>query len=246
LLILSHLFFGVCVYVQYISLQIDVPQLGHRQARQYSLSDHPDPNYYRISIKAERDANANSAPGLVSVLMHDTKHEGDVVRLSHPEGDFFLPSTTESDETTKPEETNAAPLVLISGGVGLTPLTSMLNSLVKENSTRPISWVHGARHSSARAFRDHVRGVAQSNPNVQFAWFNDQPQADEVQGQDYHHRGPIDLNKFDQDKSLFLNDSRTRYYVCGPPAFMLYLERELQARGVAPDRIHMEKFGVGA
>ena len=107
---------------QYISIQMDVPALGHRQARQYSLSDAPWPDYYRVSVKREAGLNpmnpdAATHPGLISNMMHDMKKEGDIVRVSHLMGDFFLDPKTADDE---------APVVLLSAGVGLTCLTSIL------------------------------------------------------------------------------------------------------------------------
>jgi nitric oxide dioxygenase len=80
---------------QYVTVLVDVPALGHAQTRQYSLSEAPLPDHYRISVKKESGLNTNdpasaSAPGLVSTLLHETKGEGDVVKLSHPMGNFVL------------------------------------------------------------------------------------------------------------------------------------------------------------
>jgi nitric oxide dioxygenase len=209
---------------QFISIQVDVPALGHRQTRQYSLSDSPGHDYYRISIKKENGADAATSscpayPGLISNLVHDTKNEGDIIQVSHPFGDFFV------DPAKDPE----TPLVLMSGGVGLTCLTSILNSLVARHSTRPISWVHAARTAAVRAFAPQLKEAEAANSNIHSVLTE----------------GILDLAKLDKEKDLFVSDARTQYYVCGPTAFMLAMEKTLKEYGVDASRIHMELFGTG-
>jgi nitric oxide dioxygenase len=208
------------------------------QTRQYSLSDSPHDNYYRISIKRESGENAIDPTfkrGLISTLMHDTKNVGDIIRVSAPQGAFFLDEHAASD----------APLVLISGGVGLTPLTSMLDALAAGNSTRPISWIHGGRLGSVRPFKEHIRDIANTHENVKTTIFSDEVQPDEIPGVDFHFKGSVDLGRLDGDKKLFLNSNAAQYYVCGPPRFMQYVQKTLRECGVRDGRIHTEKFGTG-
>jgi nitric oxide dioxygenase len=167
--------------------------------------------------------------------MHDTMKEGDTLRVSHPAGDFFL----------SPSQAPDTPLVLISGGIGLTPLMSILNSLVTKQCTRPISWIHGARCKNVRAFGEHIQKVKASNENVQVTLFNDQPGADEVEGKDYDYAGFVDLEKLDKQKVLFLDNEKTQYWCVGPVPFMVGMERALAAKGVPSSRIHVERFGTG-
>jgi len=218
-----------------------VPTLGHRQARQYSLSDAPWPDFYRVSIKREEwvdptDADSNAHPGLISNIMHDEMKEGDVVRVSHPMGDFFL-DPKNADER--------APLVLLSAGVGLTGLTSILNSLVSRHSTQQISWVHGARSADVRAFVKPIKDIQRSRDNVKVVLFNSKTAEGDVKGVDFHHEGRIDLKALDPTAELFVNDDRTQYYVCGPTQFMTDMEDALKALGVDAGRIHMELYGTG-
>lgn len=218
-----------------------MPTLGHRQARQYSLSDAPWPDYYRVSIKREAgvdptDPSAEAHPGLISNIMHDLKKEGDVVGVSHPMGDFFL-QPNDADEKT--------PLVLLSGGVGLTCLTSILNSLMAGHSQRPISWIHGARSTDVRAFAKQIKDIQCSRENVKVTMFTAEVNGHDVKGVDYQHEGRVDLKKLDADADLFVHDGKTQYYVCGPTEFMLNMEDGLKARGVDVGRIHMERFGTG-
>lgn len=226
---------------QYISVQVHVPQLEYPQARQYSLSDMPRSDYYRISVKKETGLNtakpeAKVNPGFVSNILHETVNEGDVVKVSHPCGDFYLS-----------EQEPPHPVVLIAAGVGLTPLTSMLNTLTESpaDSQRKIHFIHGARTSAVRAFKDQIKSRAEQLPNLQATFFTSSPSADEKQGVDYDVQGRIDLSKMDVNKDLFLDNAQTEFYICGPTAFMNEMANGLKERGVTSERVHTELFGTG-
>lgn len=220
---------------QYISIQVFVPDLKYPQARQYSLSDKPEPDHYRISVKRESGLNpsqpgAATHPGYVSNILHDQINEGDVVKVSHPFGDFFLPDTQTSN-----------PIVLIAAGVGLTPLTSILNTLTATSAQRKIHFVHGARTSAARPFRPHIQSLAEQFPNLHATFFTSAPSEEDKPD----FTGRVDLNKLDAEKDLFLDDKATEYYICGPEGFMGSMKAGLVGKGVSDDRIKMELFGTG-
>lgn len=226
---------------QYISVQVYVDELQYNQPRQYSLSDKPSPDYYRISVKKEDGLNPSESvaaahPGYVSNLLHDTKNKGDIVKVSHPCGDFFYVPTEDIQ-----------PVVLISAGVGLTPLTSILNTLVAKSSSskRKLHFIHGARTSKARAFQEHISSLSKDHTNIQATFFTSQPSNEDKQGVDYQHVGRVDLSELDASKDLFLDDSQTEYYICGPEKFMTDTKASLQGLGVKPDHIKMELFGTG-
>lgn len=221
---------------QYISLQIFVPQMGHNQPRQYSLSDAPRSDYYRISVKKEKGKQIE-VPGLISNLLHDNYKEGDVLELTAPAGEFFV----------DPKDDEGKPIVLISAGVGLTPMISILNSAVNARSQRRISWIHGVHSSELRAFNNHIRDtcVKDVNHNIDATFFVTSPQQQEVQGVDYHFAGRVDLSTIDSESGLFISDARTNYYICGPYTFMKDMERYLVSVGVSEERIHLEVFGTG-
>lgn len=227
---------------QYISLQVNVPDLHYNQARQYSLSDSYSPEYYRISVKREKglnideDPDATTHPGHVSNILHDQKQVGDIVQLSHPAGDFFI-------DVRKPGEENG-PVVLLSAGVGLTPMTSILNTLITKNG-RQISWVHVSKNQKTHAFNDHVNNIADSHPWINRRVFHSDPVNGEKPGVHYDHKGRLDLSKLEPKNDLKLNDKRATYYICGPERFMTELEQALQSRGVDSSRINMELFGTG-
>jgi len=227
---------------QYISVNLFVDELdgGVWQARQYSLSDAPGKDYLRISVKREDsieldDPKSRTHPGYLSNILHDKKNTGDIVRVSHPFGDFFF-SEDEKDQD--------APVVLISAGVGLTCLVSILNTLTEKKSTRPVSWIHGAHNAGSRAFKGHVDNLLKTNENLNAVYFSSVPAEEELQGTHYHVRGRIDLDKINSD-SLYTANNKTQYFVCGPTQFMLDVEAKLKAYGVSGDRINVELFGTG-
>ena len=222
---------------QYISVRVFVPSLNYSQPRQYSLSDRYVANSYRISVKKEGGVSSNDIahPGHVSNALHGLK-VGEKVQLSRPLGDFTLDTSKDM----------SSPLVLISAGVGLTPMMSMLNTAVMSNPGRPIAWIHGYRDARSRAFADHVKKIAESNAAVHVMRFCSQPQEQDRLGVDYERIGRVELDSCDRESDLFIGDNSTRYYVCGPHLFMSNVQKQLQDRGVEPCRVHMERFGTGS
>lgn len=177
------------------------------------------------------DTKQTAHPGWLSNLLHDTLNEGDSVDVAYPYGDFFL------DETD-------APVVLISAGVGLTPLTSMLHAALERPRPRPVSWVQVVHTPAAQALNAEVRRLLKAQPAlVRRAVFFSQP-GDALLGQDYDFAGRMDLAKVDDD-TLRVADPTAQYYVCGPEQFMADIGVALKARGVASNRIHAEVFGAG-
>ncbi|KAF3070803.1 Flavohemoprotein [Daldinia childiae] len=221
---------------QYISLQVFISQMGHMQPRQYSLSEAPRTDYYRISVKKDKGKQAG-VPGLISNLLHENYKEGDVLELTAPAGEFFV----------DPKEDESKPIALISAGVGLTPMLSILNSAVNAGSRRRISWIHGVHSSEVRAFNDHIRDTCAKdvNKNINATFFVTSLQQRDVEGVDYHFVGRVDLGKVDPRSNLFLDDARAEYFICGPYSFMKDTEKYLVGVGVGPERIHLEVFGTG-
>lgn len=223
---------------QYISIQADVPDLEFKQARQYSLSDAPNPAHYRISVKREDGAAADDRahPGYVSNVLHARKHEGDVLRVSHPFGDFYFDARAAAPD---------APVVLLSAGVGLTCLLAILNSLTETQSARPLRWIHAARSSAARAFGEHVGTLAARHANLERKLFVSRVAEGDVQGRDYDVVGRLDLAKLDKERDLLVGDAKAQYFVCGPERFMVDMQKGLKALGVDEERVHLELFGTG-
>jgi nitric oxide dioxygenase len=210
---------------QYISVAVQVPRLGLQQIRQYSLSDAPNGKTYRISVKREGGADPSQA-GYVSTLLHDEVQVGDHIRVAAPHGTFYV----DVNATT--------PVVLISGGVGLTPMISMLNRVL-QSPGREVVFVHGARNSAVHAMKDYLRQTAAGHPNFHTITFYDQPLPGDRQGADYDHAGIVDLAAIED--RVMLPDAD--YYICGPIPFMRMQHDALLARGIREPRIHYEVFG---
>ncbi|MDR5857715.1 NO-inducible flavohemoprotein [Caballeronia sp. LZ062] len=210
---------------QYVSVAVDVPALKLRQIRQYSLSDMPNGRTYRISVKRE-DGDATRPPGYVSSLLHRRVQVGDEIMIAAPYGTFHI----DVDATT--------PIVLISGGVGLTPMVSMLKRAI-QNPHRQVVFVHGARNSAVHAMRDRLKQTAATQPNFKAVVYYDDPLPTDVQGDDYDRRGFIDLNDL-KDQVLL---PQADYYICGPIPFMRLQHDTLRTLGIQEARIHYEVFG---
>lgn len=210
---------------QYVSVSIDVPQLGLQQIRQYSLSDMPNGSSYRISVKRESGEGVRPA-GIVSCLLHDHVDVGDEVRLAAPYGTFHI------DVNAK------TPIVLFSGGVGLTPMISMLKRAIQDPQ-RQVVFVHAARNSSVQAMRERLRDVAKTHSNFHLIIYYDEPLPQDLLGRDYDYAGTVDVNAI-KDRIL-LPDAD--YYICGPVPFMRALHDTLKDLGIHETRLHYEVFG---
>ena len=180
----------------------------------------------------EIDTTQTAHLGWLSNLLHDTLNEGDTIEVAYPFGDFFL-------------DDGKAPTVLISAGVGLTPLTSMLHAALESAEPRPVSWIQVVRNKQAQALNAEVRRLLKSKPElVRRAIFFSEP-GDALLGQDYDFAGRLDLGQLDAE-TLRLENSKTQYYICGPEKFMIDMGKGLKAKGVDVSRIHAEVFGAGA
>lgn len=203
---------------QYLTFWLDIPG-EHPLKRNYSISAAPNGETYRISVKREPQ-------GVASTWLHEEVEVGATLKVSVPAGEFFLFDAAER------------PIVLLSGGVGLTPMISMLESLVREGAAVSIHYVHGTLNGSTHAMRDHVRALAEQG-NVRVTTFYQQPRAQDVQGQDYDEQGLISGDWL-RNHTPF---AAANYYLCGPKTFLRAFVGELTLAGVPRDRIHFEFFG---
>jgi nitric oxide dioxygenase len=204
---------------QYISLRLFLPELNLLQPRQYSISCAPNGSYYRISVKKE--TGSTHPDGMISNHLHDQVQEGDTVSLSAPAGSFVM----------KREDNR--PRVLISGGVGQTPLMAMLESLVGTDS--PVVWVHGCRNESVHAFKQRLAEIEAAHGQVRQHVFYDttETQTNEVR------TGRVDLSVIREE----VLQAHADYYICGPAPFIHQHYTFLVENGVDRNAIHFEEFG---
>lgn len=214
---------------QFVSVRCYVPELGSYQPRQYSLSDVPNQKYFQISVKKEF-ASGDKPAGQVSNVLHGSLPVGSELEISMPFGDFVL----DVNATT--------PVVLISGGVGLTPMMAMMKTLVDRAKSRDVVFVHAARNARVHAMKPILANVVSENPQVSRAIFYEEVAPGDKQGVDYDFVGRVDLAKIKD--TVLVPDAD--YYICGPMPFMKVQSKTLQEMGVPQERIHMEVFGSPA
>jgi nitric oxide dioxygenase len=215
---------------QYISVRVPVPSTGHYALRQYSLTDCPGNDYYRITVKRVRGTK-DGAAGIVSSLL-DERQAGDILQLTHPTGEFSFDN-----------HSFTAPLVLISAGIGVTPLISILHSALTLNSDRPVSWIHCSPRKAP--FEDHVRQLAQTHPNLRTKFFRSKAWQPDLENKPpQYEMGRLDLASIGLEK-LHLDHGGAEYYICGPELLTEDVEGFLTIQGVDPNRIKHELFTTG-
>ncbi|HZH82494.1 MAG TPA: MOSC and FAD-binding oxidoreductase domain-containing protein [Phototrophicaceae bacterium] len=189
--------------------------------RSYSLSDAPSADHYRVSIKREEN-------GVASTYLHKHANVGDILDVSAPRGSFTL-------------QAGDRPVVLLSAGVGSTPVLSMLHALAAEKSTRQIWWLFGARNRSDHPFAQESRDLVQLLPHCRSRILYSRPGSPDRLGFDFDASGRLGVPVLDE-----LGVSRDAdFYLCGPTAFLDNLSAGLAAWGVATNRVHKEIFGPG-
>ncbi|KMQ65529.1 dihydropteridine reductase [Chryseobacterium angstadtii] len=206
---------------QYLSVKLFIPGLGHEQARQYSLSSAFNPEYYRISVK--RENNGNAPDGVVSNVLH-RKKAGDEIWVSAPSGVFH--AGVESNQ----------PLVLISGGIGVTPLLSMLETNKKRLQENTTVWLHSCRNEKVHAFKEQIDLLNRDNEWLTTHIFYETLAQN---GNDSVKEGRIDLAELKDE--VLIDDAK--YYICGPEVFIKVQYNSLIKLGVAQEDILYEEFG---
>tara|TARA_R110002049_G_scaffold181973_3_gene349426 strand:- start:1712 stop:2902 length:1191 start_codon:yes stop_codon:yes gene_type:complete len=203
---------------QYIAVRVKPDNSDNVEIRQYSLSDKYNSDSYRISVKREL-----SPPlGIVSNYLHDHVQVDDTVELMPPAGAFFL-------------KHHDKPTVLISAGVGITPMMAMLETIVSKGIEQPMLFLHACRNSKQHSFQQRIEKLSSTYINMKnYYWYS------EIQPLDKKSlSGMMDLNTIRDD----LPTSDGHFYVCGPIEFMRFIKLQLRILGVSLDRIHYETFG---
>ncbi len=215
---------------QFLTFQIHLPNHPQPVIRCYSLSDSPFyPDRYRVTIKrilASKDRSDLPA-GLVSNYFHDSLNEDDIVDVKAPSGHFFL------------QMTKKTPVVLIAGGVGITPLLSMLNTITEMGSQREVWFFFGVRNKKEHVMKEHLEMIEREFENVHLNIFYSAPEETDVLNEDYHSKGRITIEKI---KGI-LPSSNFDFYICAPPPMVKTLKKDLVDWGVPKKNINFEAFG---
>lgn len=216
---------------QYLTFQISVPGKSKPVIRCYSLSDSPKhPDRYRVTIKRvspPRD-NPEAPPGLISGYFHESLNENDIVDVKAPSGHFYIDM-----------ENHFPPVVLLAGGIGLTPLLSMLNALIETESQREVWMFLGVRNVKEHMMKEHLEKVAREHPNVHLKVFYSKPGESDVLDKDYHVKGRVTVENI----KPFLPSNNYIFYMCAPPPMLDDLRRDLAEWGVPKKHIQFEAFG---
>ena len=187
--------------------------------RNYSMSGAPAAGSYRVSVKREAD-------GKGSTFLHTRIHPGDVLEVSAPRGSFILQPGDE-------------PVVLMSAGIGATPVMAMLHALAASRSPREVWWLHGARDASLHPFAREARDLVAALPRGRMFVAYSNPGPDDRMGRDYDAVGRLTLEMLQALGVPREGD----FYLCGPAAFLRSFSHDLASWGVARERLHQEVFG---
>ncbi|MEM7455148.1 MAG: 2Fe-2S iron-sulfur cluster-binding protein [Planctomycetota bacterium] len=214
---------------QHLTLKFDVPGFSTPVVRCYSLSDAPENGYYRISVKKvlpPRD-KPELPSGCVSTFINESLMAGDRILAKAPSGSFYL------------DESVNVPVVLLAGGIGITPMLSMLNRIVCSGSDRPAILIYGSRHGADHAFKDFLNGLAAKHENIHVFNVYSSPQESDVKGRDFDMEGFVSAELLQN----LLPHNKFQFYMCGPPPFMDSIYNGLADWGVPEGRINFEAFG---
>lgn len=203
---------------QFITLRLH-PAPGRPLLRSYSLSGPPAQPRYRISIKQEPH-------GAAGHYLREHVGPGDTIEVAAPRGAFVL-------------RPGSAPVVLLSAGIGATPVLAMLHALASETSTRPVWWIYGARNSDQHPFGQEVGGLLQAVPEGRRYVSYSQPSAKDLLGVDFDAEGHLDIEALRKIGVPRMAD----FYLCGPEGFMRDLTAGLASWGVPLRQIRTEIFG---
>lgn len=202
---------------QFLTFRLDLPQ--GPLIRCYSLSDAPQPDHYRVTIK-------RVPSGLASNFFHDRVVEGSTLQVRAPSGYFHL-------------DAGRSPVILIGGGIGITPVLSMLLWSLTHQPDREIWLFYGVRNCRDHIMKTQLETLKRQHDNFHLHVCYSQPLPGDVAGRDYQHHGHVDIALLRQLLPL----KPYHFYICGSPAMMESLVPALDAWGVPDTRIHFEAFG---
>jgi nitric oxide dioxygenase len=213
---------------QYLTVRLPSP-CGHTTMRNYSLSDKPGQPWLRISVKREGAREAGGPDGFVSNFLHQHVEVGHSLEVGPPCGEFFL----------DPTEPPVRPLVLLSGGVGITPILSLLLGALAQTPEREVVFVHCCRNAESHAFKNVVDALAASHPGLSVRYRYQEATPAQIERDPRLSLGVIDAALIES----LVPDRDGDYYFCGPEPFMAGVYQQLLAWDVPASQMHFEFFG---
>lgn len=213
---------------QYITVRMPTPD-GSTTMRNYSLSDKPGQDYFRISVKREVGAEANTPKGYVSNKLHDDTEVGDVIEIGPPCGEFFL----------NLNDRHERPLVLLAAGVGITPILSIMKSAVESMPEREIIFVHGCLNEDVQPFKAVIDELAEKHSKLKIHYRYSDPETENTKREGDCSTGFVDAELIES----IVPDRHADYYFCGPKPFMVNIYQDLLKWGILGNQVHFEFFG---
>lgn len=213
---------------QYITVRMPTSD-GSTTMRNYSLSDKPGQDYFRISVKRETGPKADTPKGYVSNKLHDDIEVGDVIEVGPPCGEFFL----------NLNDRHERPLVLLAAGVGITPILSIMKSAIESMPEREIIFVHGCLNEDVQPFKAVIDDLATKHSKLKIHYRYSDPETEGVKRVGDCSTGFVDAKLIES----LLPDRHADYYFCGPKPFMVNIYHELLAWGIPGNQVHFEFFG---
>lgn len=211
---------------QFLTLRMATPE-GSTTMRNYSLSAAPTESEFRISVKREPGSSPQSPKGYASNVLHDEIKEGSTVEVGPPCGSFTLDLTTPAD----------GPLVLLAGGVGITPILSMVHTAVAQQPERTIVLIHANTDEGSQAFREELEQLAATHAHLTVHFCYDEIASSNVN--EHRSQGQVD----DALLARLVPNFDGTYYFCGSQPFMAAVYQVLRKRRVPETHINLEFFG---
>jgi len=212
---------------QHLPLSLEIAGQDRAVFRCYTLSDCANGKYYRLTIKREHGSQDSGGPaGVGSGYFHDRVEVGHALEAGVPSGGFCLDTSANY------------PVVMIAGGIGVTPMISMLSALVEAGSQRRVELLFSVRHGGEHPFRETLQALKTALPDLRVRMFYTQPRVSDTQGKDYERAGRITID----DLREYLQQPTTEYFLCGPSGMMQDFSTALMDAGVPAQQIRTETF----
>ncbi|MFT5447036.1 MAG: ferredoxin-NADP reductase [Gammaproteobacteria bacterium] len=205
---------------QFLPIELEVPGMDSAISRTYSLSGSPSSARYRICVKRE-------STGIASRYLHNELEVGAIIDARRPAGeDLMLPCAQ-------------CPVALVSAGIGITPMLSLLHALVEEDSERTVWFIHGARDGEHHVMTEETKNLSSQRQNVQLHVSYSKPRENDKFGRDFDNEGRVNGRLV----SEIVTVPNAHYMLCGPTSFMAEIQSVLARHDIPADRIHAESFG---